>query len=92
MPLEDVKIDELAEKTEGYAGADIESICREAAIFALRKNIKADKIGMDCFEKALKKVRPSITKEIEKAYEDIRNHFSSARAKEMKDEKPSYMG
>jgi len=92
MPLEDVKIDELAEKTEGYAGADIESICREAAIFALRKNIKADKIGMDCFEKALKKVRPSITKEIEKAYEDIINHFSSARAKEMKDEKPSYMG
>jgi len=92
MPLKDVKIDELAEKTEGYAGSDIEAICREAAIFALRKNIKADKIGMDNFEKALKKVRPSITKDIEKAYEDIRDHFSSARAKEMKEEKPSYMG
>jgi len=92
MPLKDVKIDELAEKTEGYAGSDIEAICREAAIFALRKDIKADKVGMNCFEKALKKVRPSITKEIEKAYEDIRNHFSSARAKEMKEEKPSYMG
>jgi len=92
MPLKDVKIDELAEKTEGYAGSDIEAICREAAIFALRKNIKADKIGMNCFEKALKKVRPSITKDIEKAYEDIRDHFSSARAKEMKEEKPSYMG
>ena len=92
MPLKDVKIDELAEKTEGYTGADIEALCREAAIFALRKDIKADKINMSCFEKALKKVRPSITKEIEKAYEDIRNHFSSARAKEMKEEKPSYLG
>jgi len=92
MPLKDVKIDELAEKTEGYTGADIESICREAAIFALRKDIKADKITMKNFEQALKKVMPSITKEIEKAYEDIRNHFSSARAKEMKEEKPSYMG
>jgi len=92
MPLKDVKIDELAEKTEGYAGSDIEAVCREAAIFALRKDIKADKIGMNSFEKALKKVRPSITKDIEEAYEDIRNHFSSARAKEMKDGKPSYMG
>ncbi len=92
MPLKDVNIKELAEKTEGYAGSDIEAVCREAAIFALRKDINADKIGMNNFEKALKKVRPSITKDIEKAYEDIRNHFSSARAKEMKEEKPSYMG
>ncbi len=92
MPLKDVKINELAEKTEGYAGADIEAICREAAIFALRKDIKADKITMKNFEQALKKVKPSITKDIEKAYEDIRGHFKSARAKEMKDEKPSYMG
>ncbi len=47
---------------------------------------------MKNFEQALKKVMPSITKEIEKAYEDIRNHFKSARAREMKEEKPSYMG
>jgi len=92
MPLKDVKIDELAEKTDGYAGSDIEAVCREAAIFALRKDIKAEKVTMKNFEQALKKVMPSITKEIEKAYEDIRNHFKSARAREMKEEKPSYMG
>jgi transitional endoplasmic reticulum ATPase len=93
MPLkDDVNIEELAEKTEGYVGADIESVCREAAIFSLRKDIKATKIGMESFENALDKVRPSITKEIQDAYENIRNHFKSARAKEMKQEKPSYMG
>ncbi|MDD5086488.1 MAG: CDC48 family AAA ATPase [Candidatus Nanoarchaeia archaeon] len=93
MPLlEDVKIEELAEKTQGYVGADIESVCREAAIFSLREDIKSSKVGMKSFEKAIEKVSPSITKEIEEAYEKIRNHFKSARAKEMKDEKPSYMG
>ncbi|MBU1204966.1 MAG: CDC48 family AAA ATPase [Nanoarchaeota archaeon] len=92
MPLKDVKINELAEKTEGYVGSDIEAICREAAIFALRKDIKSTKVSMKNFEQALNKVNPSITKEIEKAYEDIRKHFKSARAKEMKEEKPSYMG
>jgi len=92
MPLKDVKIEELAEKTEGYVGADIEAICREAAIFALRKDIKSTKVSMKNFEQALNKVNPSITKEIEKSYEDLRKHFKSARAKEMKEEKPSYLG
>jgi len=92
MPLKDVRIGELAEKTEGYVGADIEAICREAAIFALRKDIKSTKVSMKNFEQALNKVNPSITKEIEKAYGDLRKHFKSARAKEMKEEKPSYMG
>ncbi|MEK0367939.1 MAG: AAA family ATPase, partial [Nitrosopumilus sp.] len=35
MPLKGVNLESLAEKTEGYAGSDIEAVCREAAIFAL---------------------------------------------------------
>ncbi|MBR9703594.1 CDC48 family AAA ATPase, partial [Candidatus Woesearchaeota archaeon] len=35
----DVDIAMLVEKTDGYAGADIESVCREAAILALRKDM-----------------------------------------------------
>ncbi|PIN90071.1 AAA family ATPase, partial [Candidatus Pacearchaeota archaeon CG10_big_fil_rev_8_21_14_0_10_35_13] len=63
MPLnKDVKIKELAEKTEGYVGADIESLCREAAILALREDMEAREVKMKHFEEAMKKVRPSVSK------------------------------
>jgi len=42
MPLaKDVKNDELVLKTEGYVGADIEAVCREAAMLALRDDMNA---------------------------------------------------
>ena len=91
MPLaRDVKLAELAAQTEGYAGADIESLCREAAIIALRKDMKAKEIKAKDFEAAMQKVRPSVTKEIEKAYEDLKEQFKRATAKEMKESKPDY--
>jgi len=92
MPLKDTDIKKLAERTEGYVGSDIEAICREAAIISLRKDIKSKEVTGEDFNEALKKVRPSVTKEIVKAYEEIKDSFSQARAKQMKDEKPSYMG
>jgi len=83
---------ELAKKTEGYVGSDIESVCREAAIFALRESIESKEVALKHFEKALDKVTPSVDKEIQKAYEEIRESLSAARAKEMQKEKPVYMG
>ncbi|MEK6849105.1 MAG: AAA family ATPase, partial [Nanoarchaeota archaeon] len=93
MPLaKDVKIEDFAERTEGYAGADIESICREAAIMALRENMSAKEVNKANFDLALKKVRPSVTKDIEKMYKDLQDHFTQARAREMQEEKPVYFG
>ncbi len=92
MPLKGIDLEKLAEKTEGYVGSDIEAICREAAIFALRKDIKAKEITSSHFDAALKKVTPSVTKDIEKSYEDIKDQFKAAKAKQMQEEKPSYMG
>ncbi|MBS1267024.1 MAG: VCP-like ATPase [Candidatus Woesearchaeota archaeon] len=92
MPLKDVDISKLAEKTKGYVGADIEAICREAAILALRKDIKTKKVLEKHFKAAMEKVRPSITKEIQKAYEKFGKVYRSAAGKEMKEEKPSYYG
>jgi len=91
MPLKDVSITKLAKGTEGYVGSDIEAICREAAMLALRRNINAKTVGAKEFEKALRKVRPSVTKEIEQAYIDATETFKQAKAKAMK-EKPAYMG
>ncbi len=85
---EDVSIDELAEKTEGYTGADIEAVCREAGMLAIREAIKPGmskeeakevakslKITKEHFEKALEKVKPSMTKEDIKTYEKIVEDF-----------------
>ncbi|MEM2022721.1 MAG: AAA family ATPase, partial [Archaeoglobaceae archaeon] len=85
---EDVNIDELAEKTEGYSGADIEAVCREAAMLAIREKInpnmareeakeiaKSIKISKKHFEEALKKVKPSLTKEDVERYEKIIEDF-----------------
>ncbi len=92
MPLKDVDVEELAARTEGYVGADIEAICREAAILALRESISAKSVSMQHFEEALKKVAPSVTKDVEKMYEDLKERFRGARAKEMKQELPIYFG
>lgn len=62
MPLEKkVNLKELARLTEGYTGADIENLVREAGMSAIRDNAK--KVGVKHFEKAFKAILPSIKKE-----------------------------
>ncbi|MBW3001986.1 CDC48 family AAA ATPase [Candidatus Woesearchaeota archaeon] len=92
MPINGTTAKELAALTEGYAGADIQAVCREAAIIALREDMKAKEITQKHFEEALQKVRPSVTKEIEETYKELREHFTAAKAKEMQKEKPAYFG
>lgn len=89
---DDVKLEELAKLTQGYVGADIESVTREAAILTLREDMKATQVPMKNFLEALKKVKPSVSKEIEKAYEELQEKFRQARGAEMKANKPSYYG
>ncbi|RME31842.1 AAA family ATPase [Candidatus Woesearchaeota archaeon] len=88
----DVDVQELVAKTEGYVGADIESVCREAAILELRKDIKAKSVSKKSFEEALSKVQPSSSKEIEETYKELEKHFRSAQGARLRDEKPSYYG
>ena len=92
MPLAaDVDLNKLADKTEGYVGADIEGICREAGLLTLRANIKATEVSMKFFNDALEKVRPSIKPDDLKAYKDIEeNYLRKARAAIEKP--PSYLG
>jgi transitional endoplasmic reticulum ATPase len=82
MPLgKDVDINELAEKTEGYVGSDIEAVCREAAMLALREDIKAEKVHLKNFETAMAKIKPSVTKNDLEKYKKIEeNYLKSAKA------------
>ena len=59
IPLaDDVNIKKLAKNTEGYVGADIESVCREAAMLALRDDLEASEIPYKYFKQAIEKVKP----------------------------------
>ncbi|MHA1735615.1 MAG: CDC48 family AAA ATPase, partial [Candidatus Thorarchaeota archaeon] len=70
MPLhENVSLEDLAEMTEGFSGADLENLCREAAMAAVRDDWKAKPVEMKHFEMALKEVRPSISPEDLKRFE-----------------------
>jgi transitional endoplasmic reticulum ATPase len=67
MPLDqDVDLEELASLTEGYSGSDLESVCREAGMLALREavstssNVKKVLISWRYWKEALGKVHPSI--------------------------------
>ncbi|MBS7644032.1 CDC48 family AAA ATPase [Candidatus Bathyarchaeota archaeon] len=76
MPLSDeVKLDELAAKTEGYTGADIEALCREAAMIAIREGYKARKVEMRDFLKAMEIIKPSVSPEDIERHERFAAHY-----------------
>jgi transitional endoplasmic reticulum ATPase len=86
---DDVDIRELSEMTEGYVGADIEAICREASMLALRELITpgisreeiksrlADiKITSEHFLKAVKRVKPTTSRSAMSFYEQASEAFA----------------
>ena len=63
MPLgKDVDLEQIAEKAVFFTGADIESTCREAAIRALRENIRAKIIHNEHFEEAMRETHPMLAR------------------------------
>ena len=72
MPLtKDVDLNQLALITKYYSGADIESLCREAAMHALRNDVNAVEVAMKDFQNAIKEVGPSVTPDMEKWYKSF---------------------
>ena len=72
MPLaKDVDLCQLASATKYYSGADIESLCREAAMHTLRRDVTAGEVTMKDFQEAIKEVGPSISADMEKWYKSF---------------------
>ncbi|XP_037918198.1 spermatogenesis-associated protein 5-like protein 1 [Hermetia illucens] len=62
MPFSsDVNIDELAQETANFSGADLYNLCNEAALNAITKNLEADVISMEDFRNVLREMKPSLT-------------------------------
>jgi len=97
----DVDLDNLARRTEGYVGADIEAVCREASMAATREFIESvdpDEIGesvgnvkvtAEHFEQALEEVTPSVDEEVKERYEEIEERFGKRDTELEEDEKVS---
>jgi transitional endoplasmic reticulum ATPase len=78
MPLAaNIDLSELNKKLDGFTGADIETLCREAGMIALRENLRARKITEEHFKMAVESLYPSITPEIIKWYEDFGKKLKS---------------
>ncbi|NIN53082.1 MAG: CDC48 family AAA ATPase [Nitrososphaeria archaeon] len=77
MPLgKNVNLRRLAELTEGYTGADIEAICREAAMSSAREDMSAKEVRSKHFEEALRTIPASITSAGIREYERIAEQYS----------------
>ncbi|MEM1928259.1 MAG: CDC48 family AAA ATPase [Acidilobaceae archaeon] len=64
----DVDLREIARLTEGYSGADLAALVREASLLALKENVEKPIVERRHFEIALEKVKPSITKQMMEFY------------------------
>lgn len=74
----------LVDKTVNFVGSDIEGLCREAGMIALRENINATEVKMEHFEKALDKIRASVREEDMKRYQEIEeSYIRTARGAEI---------
>lgn len=97
---DDVDIDYVARQTEGYVGADIEALFREAALISTRDLIRdashqdelettTTEITMDHINAALEEVGPSVTKDVREQYEEIEETFQKASIEEEEESRPS---
>ncbi|MGB8372210.1 MAG: CDC48 family AAA ATPase, partial [Halobacteriota archaeon] len=86
---DDVDIEQLAKETDGYVGADIEAICREGAMLALRGFIRDDmtpeqvkegaptiRITKAHLYAAINRVKPTASRDILHQYEKIATEFA----------------
>jgi transitional endoplasmic reticulum ATPase len=98
---DDVDLDDLAGRTDGYVGADLEAVCREASMAATREFIQRvspeevdDSVGnvrvtADHFEQALGEVSASVDDSTRKRYEEIEEKFGRREPERASDENVS---
>ncbi|HWQ17658.1 MAG TPA: CDC48 family AAA ATPase [Sulfolobales archaeon] len=84
MPLaEDVDLEYIARSTEGYTGADIAAMVREAALYALREDLSASRVYMRHFIHAMSKIRPTLSDDMVRFYEGWRERFKQRLPKQV---------
>ncbi|MEJ2250427.1 MAG: CDC48 family AAA ATPase [Candidatus Lokiarchaeota archaeon] len=81
MPLaEDVSLENIASQTDGFSGADLENLCREAGMQAIREKMEnLDVIEKRHFNQALEKIQSTLPQDIVDRYEQMAKHITKSR-------------
>ena len=81
MPLAGgISIERVARITEGYSGADLENLCREAGMQAIREKMyDLEKIESRHFEGALAKIKSTLPKEVIERYKAMAKQITESR-------------
>ena len=97
---DDVDLAAIARRTEGYVGADLEAVAREASMSAsrefvgsvtreeVRESVGNVRVTMAHFEQALEEVNPSVTPKTRERYDEIEQQFEQSAVEEPAD--PGY--
>ncbi len=80
-PARDRIASALSGMTEGFVGSDLESMCREAGMLALRED--ATLVTQRHFETAQKKVHPMMNERLREYYQKIQQHFKGGLPKQV---------
>lgn len=80
MPLRDVDLGSIASMTDGYVGADLEALCREAGLNAYREDHGAEYVENRHFMKALEDVPPSVDDITFRNYERMSKSIGKRRS------------
>ena len=75
MPLGKFDLDSLADRMQNFTGADVEAVCREAALIAMRAEKKS--VSKKHFEQAIDRVRPTITPDMLEYYSKLEAMLTS---------------
>ena len=75
MPLSTFSMKDILTGMEGFTGADIEAVCREAALIAMRAGKK--KVTKGHFEDAITRVRPTVTPDMLEYYSKMEERLTS---------------
>jgi transitional endoplasmic reticulum ATPase len=79
MPLKNVDLVEIASRTDGYVGADLAALCREAGLVAYREDHDAKSVTMSHFEAALKNIPPSVDRSMFESYSKMGKDINRRR-------------
>jgi len=74
-------VESIAARTEGYVGSDLEALCREAGVFAMRES--ATRVAGRHFEASMAKVHPTMNSRLKEYYERIRQSFKGGLPREV---------